>query len=486
MDFDAFLRTVFEGDLERFLAHPRVPMFIRANALKATPEAVEASLARYGVELERAPLDALPAFRVQQYGLDRPPGVCLPHLWGDYVIQSLGSMLPPLLLDPQPGEQVLDLCAAPGSKTSQIAAMMQGRGHLWANELAGRRINPLASTIDAIGAANISILNSPGERLPKRLNVKFDRILADVPCSGLGRLDNVDANRARWEKRGGKPSNLPELQYRLLLAALKMLKEGGRIVYSTCSLDPAENEAIIHQLVSRLPVRLVEPPPLEGLCLREGLTEWQGQVFDPSLKHARRLTPYDNPTEGFFAAILESTGPLGDRFTAPENPTYDEELVSTLTHDDEEVVAVIDQLSSVYGVERSWFEDWRYHIRTKKGKMTLIAPQIEQVWRHGQRHGVSMAVERRRHWRFNHSMIQRLGENITRNRVDLDPAQLRALIADDRVTLRPSQIPETPHPAVAAEGFAAPFVSGYVSEGVLSWKPPRRYVLPDPAHDGGE
>ena len=180
-------------------------------------------------------------------------------------------MVPPLLLEPRPGERVLDLCAAPGSKSSQLALMMEGRGWLCANELSGPRMNPLAASIDSTGAAHVGLLNRDGALLPKVLKERFDRVLADVPCTGLGRRENLRHNRAYFE-RGGGPTRLPDLQYRLLLSATKLLKVGGRVVYSTCSLSPIENEAVVSRALSRLPLKLVSPRVVPGLSMREGRT----------------------------------------------------------------------------------------------------------------------------------------------------------------------------------------------------------------------
>ena len=470
--FEEFLEGVFGAELERFVGHDELPSYVRANTRLTTAEGLSELLASYGVETRPvgAPVEALEVVRSEE---KRTPGVCLHQYMGYYVMQSLGSMLPPLLLEPGKGERVLDLCAAPGSKTTQLALMM-GDGHLWANDVSGRRLNPLASALDALSLPNVSVLNSPGERLPRRLGASFDRVLADVPCSGLGRRENLGASEARWLKKGGA-STLPDLQYRLLLAALKMVKPGGRVVYSTCSLDPAENEAVVNQVVTRLPVKLVTPRELPGLVLREGRTRHGVEGYDPSLSLARRLTPYENATEGFFAAVLEKEASLGPRYEQPveEEGAY----VEAHAHDDPEVSEILDGLAALYGLERSRLSRWRYQVRLKQGKMTALAPQLGGLWRHASRHGVSMAVARRGHWRLSHGMIQRLGEEITDNRVDLDAAQLRTLVEEGEVTLRSEQTPPSPHPAVAGPGLT-PFTSGLYARGQLRWKRPRRYVLP--------
>src|SRR5690606_33568094 len=247
---------------------------------------------------------------------------------GHYHIQSLGSMVPPLLLDPQPGEVVLDMCASPGSKTTQMAVMMQNRGEVWANDVSGVRMNPLAASIDAVGVSNVIMSRFGGERLPNLIDTEFDRILCDVPCTGLGRRRNLAHNYERFVARGG-PSNLPHIQYSLAVAAVKMLRPGGRMVYSTCSLSVDENERVIDGLVRRMPVRIVVPPDIVGLTLREGRTRVGTESMHPSLEHARRFVPWENPSEGFFACLLERTdAPMPDRYGRTPGPTVWEQPVA--------------------------------------------------------------------------------------------------------------------------------------------------------------
>ena len=474
--FEDHLAAVFGADLDRFLAHPDVPTFVRANPLNLPPERLPEVFDRYGLELERHPVEQVAAWQVVGSRHGHSAGVCLHHFLGAFAIQSIGSMIPPILLDPQPGERILDLCASPGSKTSEILTLMQGRGRLWANDLNSRRMSPLAAVLDATGAASVSLINRDGVELPKLVREPFDRVLADVPCTGLGCRDNLTQNRAYFERRGG-PSGLPDLQYRLLMAAVRLVREGGRVVYSTCSLDPAENEAVVDAALRRLPVRLVEPRDLAGLHLREGRTEHGAQRFDPSLALTRRLCPWENPSEGFFVAVLEKTGPLSDRHNEPDEADEASAWTDTLAPDHPDAAAMLEQLARTYGIPVERFEGWRYLISERRS--TMVPADQTRAWGGVMRAGAALGRRSGGDWRLSHTAVQRFREDITRNRVDLSRAQLEELAERGTCDLLPSQEePTTLGPALAFDGVGGPFARGVWNKGRLRWKKPRRYVLP--------
>lgn len=167
---------------------------------------------------------------------------------GKIYLQGIASMLPPLVLDPKPGESVLDLCAAPGSKTSQMAAMM-GSGSLMACEDDAVRFQKLQNTLRIQGAAMVDARNEDATILFHSYVEAFDKILADVPCSAEGRIDLMDQRSFGYWSEGNITSNA-KLQRRLLRSAARMLKPGGILVYSTCTLAPEENEGMVDWLLT--------------------------------------------------------------------------------------------------------------------------------------------------------------------------------------------------------------------------------------------
>jgi len=212
-------------------------------------------------------------------------------------LQTLSSMIPALALDPRPGEQVLDLAAAPGSKTTQMSALMDGTGRIVANEVDPVRAQRLQYNVRLQGCPNVELRVGRGEIVGQEQPEAFDRVLLDAPCSGEGRfLVNEPATSRGWSARA--VSDSVRLQRRLLLSACRSLRPGGVLVYATCTLNLDENERMIQWALQRLPLS-VEPLPLSIPG------SWQGMSrgLDPGLAKAVRLFP-DEQREGFFICRL--------------------------------------------------------------------------------------------------------------------------------------------------------------------------------------
>ncbi len=250
------------------------------------------------------------------------PGRHWGFLAGLFQVQEEASMLPVELLDPQPGERVLDLCAAPGNKTAQIALAMANRGTVMANDLKKGRLAALRQTIKRLGLLNVAITCQDGQAIGARAG-GFDRVLVDAPCTCEGTFRKVTQPTVSDERFRSRRA---AVQLRLLERALRLTRPGGRIVYSTCTLAPEENEAVVDTLLHRYPgeVRLL-PARLPGLDAAAGLTGWLGRAFDPSLANTVRLWPHHNDTGGFFVAVLERAAdaraiPEPQWFRPPEEP----------------------------------------------------------------------------------------------------------------------------------------------------------------------
>ncbi len=231
-------------------------------------------------------------------------GRALEHLLGYYYIQELSSMLPIIALNPKQNEIILDLCSAPGSKTSQLAAKMKNTGTIIANEISLGRIKILASNLERCGVTNTIITRKEGAVLCKRLKnrrFEFDKILIDAPCSGEGTLRSTPKTYLMWNIKTIK--NLPKIQINLLRSALEILKPKGEIIYSTCTHAPEENEAVISKLLNEFKDIKIETIKLP-IKFREGITKWENKQFNQEVKKCARIYPQDNNTEGFFIAKI--------------------------------------------------------------------------------------------------------------------------------------------------------------------------------------
>ena len=223
--------------------------------------------------------------------------------------QALSSMIPPLILDPQPNESILDLCAAPGSKTTQIAAQMQNQGNIVAIEAIRPRYYKLKSVVTQMGVTNVSLKLMDARRF--RIDQLFDKILLDVPCSTEGRFKTFDPKSfAFWSSR--KIKEMARKQKGLLLNAARLLKVGGTLVYSTCTFAPEENEAVIDWLLRKTKKEKevqspwhweLAPVKMDHVKTYPAVLEWAGKTFDPSIRHCVRILP-DEMMDAFFAAKL--------------------------------------------------------------------------------------------------------------------------------------------------------------------------------------
>jgi 16S rRNA (cytosine1407-C5)-methyltransferase len=277
-------------------------------------------------------------------------GRSLSHFAGHIYIQDLASMLPVVVLNPKEGERILDLCAAPGSKTTQLAASMNNRGLIVANDVSGKRLKSLIFNLRRTGVKNAVVCKGFGEQYGNLYFEFFQRVLVDPPCSALGTLHKSPEALSWWSPN--KSEKLAGIQLRLLSSGLKALRPGGVLTYSTCTITPFENEQVIDQVLKRFPVEL-EQIDLRGLRSRPALANYQGQHYSADLSKAIRIYPWDNQSEGFFIARLRKTGSFGER--------REEDLLergeNALTDGASLIEPVLDNLSESYGLPVSAFVD---------------------------------------------------------------------------------------------------------------------------------
>lgn len=281
-----------QAEVERALkgmGAPRSTTF-RANTLKTAAADVVRFLHGRHVKYRRPPwsADAFALAELDERDVER---------WDLYAdgriyVQGFSSMLPALALAPRPGDRVLDLAAAPGGKTTQMAALMGNRGAILAVEPDRVRLERLAYNVRLQGCAIVELRRGWGERIGAELPEAFDRVLLDAPCSGEGRFTAAEPGTWRaWSRR--TVSDCARLQRKLLASAARALKPGGVLVYSTCTMNADENEAIVEGALEAFPLAL-EPVPLKVPAALPGVR---------GLTRAMRILP-DRDHEGFFVCRL--------------------------------------------------------------------------------------------------------------------------------------------------------------------------------------
>ncbi|MBD3361813.1 NOL1/NOP2/sun family putative RNA methylase [Candidatus Woesearchaeota archaeon] len=273
-----------------------LPKSIRINTLKKPINEVKKRLSEHWI-LTKIPWCKEGFWIEHEYGrLD--VGNTIEHNLGYYYVQESASMIPPIVLDPKPGEKVLDLCASPGSKASQIAQYMNNKGVLVANDVSGSRLAALGINLQRLGVSNCVVTQKKGEHFK---GDDFDKILLDAPCSGTGTIRKSIKTIKMWNPNTIK--SIAGMQKSLIKNAFSLLRPGGILVYSTCSLEPEENEGVVDWLL-----RNDSDAQLEeiNLNIKRGdiITKFEKQEYSKKIEKCLRLWPQDNNTEGFFIAKI--------------------------------------------------------------------------------------------------------------------------------------------------------------------------------------
>lgn len=269
---------------------------VRVNTLKGPVSKTIKRIESKGWQLTRVPW-CKDGFWVSHESGRRDIGNEYEHQLGLFYVQEPASMLPAIVLDPKPNEKILDMCAAPGSKTSQIAMYMKNTGALVANDQTSSRLRALGFNLSKCGVQNTVITQMDGRRISGNT---FDRVLVDAPCSGTGTIQKSLKTLIIWNAHALK--RLSNIQKSLVLAAYDNLKPGGVLVYSTCSVEPEENEAVVDYLLKKKHCKI------EEIKLRLNRStpflEHNGQKLEAQIKKTLRIWPMDNDTEGFFVAKI--------------------------------------------------------------------------------------------------------------------------------------------------------------------------------------
>ena len=364
-------------------------------------------LQKYGIELEQAQLPF--AYKVIK-GSDKV-GKTLEFTLGMYYVQSLSSMIPPFILNPSENDITLDLCAAPGSKTTQLAELMNRRGTLIANEVNQQRVGSLNFNVDKMNLSNIGVMKQKGELISKTFDNYFDKILVDAPCSALGIVQKKNEVSNWWNLE--QAEKIAEVQFKLLVSAVKAAKVGAEIIYSTCTLTIEENEFVLDKILKKYPVEIEEfDLPLKHV---NGFTKF-GEYENQNLALSKRIIPWENDSEGFFVAKLrktDSTEPL-------EKTKYSKSQRLFFSANHRNIKPYLKQLHEYFGIDETVLNQYKY-IQNKSDLLYVNSDWLVEDSSYFLKLGLKLGVIDRKDKLNIHSDAARtFGKFATKNKIILE------------------------------------------------------------------
>ena len=273
---------------------------IRINTLKTTTANVKKSL-----ELQNFSLKQIPWCKTGFWtsGDRTDLGNLTEHFLGYFYVQEAASMIPPVVLNPKPKDLVLDMCSSPGSKTTQMAAMMKNKGLIIANDVTGTRMKPLGLNLQRSGITNTAVTIMHGQRFASK-GEEFDKVLVDAPCSGTGTIRRSPETLKKWNPNMIR--RLSKTQKSLAETGFKILKSNGTMAYSTCSVEPEENEEVVDALLKKFPEAVLEEIQLP-IKRSPPISEFKDKKYHTETSKCLRIWPQDNNTEGFFVAKIRKS-----------------------------------------------------------------------------------------------------------------------------------------------------------------------------------
>ena len=298
---------------------------LRINTWKTKPQEL---LQRMGVDLKQVPWNETGFYLENKKQFSKHPY----YQGGLYYIQEASAMLPAKLVNAQPGEKILDMCAAPGGKSTAIGAALKGEGLLISNDISKSRAKALLRNLEGFGIINSIVVSEYPEKLSRYFPEFFDKVLIDAPCSGEGMFHKEPSMTESWLRMG--PEEYHKLQMEILTYGAKMVRPGGKLIYSTCTFSPEEDEGSIAWFLQEHPdFHLVEVDDDKDLCgchcIDHGHPEWADG--NPELTKTRRLWPHHLEGEGHFAAVLcrdADSEPMGGKVTLASVPKLPAEMES--------------------------------------------------------------------------------------------------------------------------------------------------------------
>ena len=401
------------------------------NTLKTSVEEFKTWAAKAGWQITPVPW-CHEGFFIDRDDRTMALGKDLLHLLGHVYMQEASSMLPVELLDPQPGECVLDMAAAPGSKTTQIAAKMQNTGVIVANDMQEKRLGTLKSALHRAGVINYIMTKKMGQWFGNEMVERFDRVLCDAPCTAQGIVrKDTDALKYSSKDSVGK---MAKLQRQLLESAVHAAKVGGRIVYSTCTLTPEENEMVVRDILNKYcdQLTVVNPRKMKNEkwemknALKDSKRVQKYLKFHSPFSFLNfpflRIWPHTYNTEGFFCAVLEKTATTKNPKSS--KPEYFQERPLRKKEQNN----IIEQLEVIYGTS---FMDENSHLFEREDQILLGTKDVRDFSLPITNYSLGIPYAKRlsgSRFRITHDLTIARGNMAKSNRMEVTDDQLEQIL----------------------------------------------------------
>lgn len=423
-ELENYLKELLKKDFEKYINASPEPTGIRINPLKTSLSSIQKKLKNWEQSYEKINFNE---FGMILHNDKLPLSHTLDYFCGNIYYQGVSSQLPVELLGVKPGEKILDMTAAPGSKSCQILANLTGKGELIVNDSSYKRMQPLNVNLQRTGATNFYILNTWGERLGQIYPEYFDKVLLDAPCTTLGNLAQSDEIANWW--RVDKLKKLANSQSALLVSAIKALKVGGELVYSTCSIAPEENELVLQKVLKKYPVEILEIPGRLKKLFEPGLTKYKDKKLDSNLHKAIRIYPHLHGLEGFYAIKLRK---FGSTKVKPENKHR--EFVPLLSWNHHLIQPILDHLSDYWGIDNSFWQKFNYNLF--KNRIWIVS-DINDVPAHKLTcSGTLLAEKKLSCWKLFNNSATFLRDLITKRNITVDDEELIKLFKNGMISFK--------------------------------------------------
>jgi len=422
IELTSYLKNFLKDNYNSFINAECEPKSIRANSLKSNPKYLKERLIKQQISFEEIPFNKN-GFKILEDSL--PLSHMLDFFKGYFQYQGISSQIPALVLNPRPGDKVLDMAAAPGSKSTQLAALMENRGMLILNDAVRHRLQPLNANAQKAGVINQIISYLPAERFGNLFPNYFDKILLDAPCTALGTLSSNPEIAVWWSEE--KLKKLSAVQHGLFVSAYKALKVGGELVYSTCSIAPEENEIAVQNILDKYKMEILPVSDFKGIEFLPGLAAYQDKKFHSKMHNAIRVAPHLHGMEGFFVVRLRKTA---DHKLQPHLPSAD--FFQTLGPRDKLLTDDLAAISDYWGIDKDFFDDFSF-VETKN-RIWLINNEITEIPENGFTNaGLLLAERKSESWKLFNQSVLFLGNKIKNRLIKFDEEMLIEIFADGRI-----------------------------------------------------